>query len=135
RGGRPAAETADARRTARPGPGASGSRPLWDRSPLARAHPGTSRTRDVASRSTGWRSRRPSRREPIVSATGRGSPPDRPGTRDEQRSAMDDVIVIGGGPAGEAAAFEATARGARVTLVERDLVGGECPFWACMPSK
>ena len=48
---------------------------------------------------------------------------------------MDDVIVIGGGPAGEAAAFEATARGGRVTLVERDLVGGECPFWACMPSK
>ena len=48
---------------------------------------------------------------------------------------MDDVIVIGGGPAGEAAAYEAAARGGRVTLVERDLVGGECPFWACMPSK
>ena len=48
---------------------------------------------------------------------------------------MDDVIVIGGGPAGEAAAFEARARGAAVTLIERDLVGGECPFSACMPSK
>jgi len=48
---------------------------------------------------------------------------------------MDDVIVIGGGPAGEGAAYEATARGGSVTLVERDLVGGECPFWACMPSK
>ena len=48
---------------------------------------------------------------------------------------MDDVIVIGAGPAGEAAAFEARARGAAVTLIERDLVGGECPFWACMPSK
>ena len=48
---------------------------------------------------------------------------------------MDDVIVIGGGPAGEAAAYEARARGASVTVVERDLVGGECPFWACMPSK
>jgi dihydrolipoamide dehydrogenase len=48
---------------------------------------------------------------------------------------MDDVIVIGGGPAGEAAAFEATARGGSVTLIEKDLVGGECPFWACMPSK
>src|SRR5213083_292342 len=48
---------------------------------------------------------------------------------------MDDVIVIGGGPAGEAAAFEAAARGGSVTVIEKDLVGGECPFWACMPSK
>jgi pyruvate/2-oxoglutarate dehydrogenase complex dihydrolipoamide dehydrogenase (E3) component len=48
---------------------------------------------------------------------------------------MDDVIVIGGGPAGEAAAHEARTRGATVTVIERDLMGGECPFWACMPSK
>ena len=46
-----------------------------------------------------------------------------------------DVIVIGGGPAGEAAAFEGAELGGRVAVVERDLMGGECPFWACMPSK
>jgi pyruvate/2-oxoglutarate dehydrogenase complex dihydrolipoamide dehydrogenase (E3) component len=46
-----------------------------------------------------------------------------------------DVIVIGGGPAGEAAAFDGAELGGRVAVVERDLVGGECPFWACMPSK
>ena len=46
-----------------------------------------------------------------------------------------DIIVIGGGAAGEAAGFAAAAIGAPAVLVERDLVGGECPFWACMPSK
>lgn len=46
-----------------------------------------------------------------------------------------DIIVIGGGAAGEAAGFAAAALGAPAVLVERDLVGGECPFWACMPSK
>ncbi|MFI5254850.1 MAG: dihydrolipoyl dehydrogenase family protein [Candidatus Limnocylindrales bacterium] len=44
-------------------------------------------------------------------------------------------MVIGAGPAGEAAAFLALARGASVVVVERDLVGGACPFYACMPSK
>ncbi len=46
-----------------------------------------------------------------------------------------DIIVIGGGAAGEAAGFAAAAIGAPAVLVERGLVGGECPFWACMPSK
>jgi dihydrolipoamide dehydrogenase len=46
-----------------------------------------------------------------------------------------DIIVIGGGAAGEAAGFAAAAVGAPAVLVERDLVGGSCPFWACMPSK
>lgn len=46
-----------------------------------------------------------------------------------------DIIVIGGGAAGEAAGFAAAAIGAPAVLVERDLLGGECPFWACMPSK
>jgi pyruvate/2-oxoglutarate dehydrogenase complex dihydrolipoamide dehydrogenase (E3) component len=46
-----------------------------------------------------------------------------------------DVVVIGAGAAGEAAAGLAAGRKARVAIVDRDLVGGSCPFWACMPSK
>ena len=46
-----------------------------------------------------------------------------------------EIAVIGAGPAGEAAAHLAARRGARVAVVDRDLVGGSCPFWACMPSK
>ena len=46
-----------------------------------------------------------------------------------------DLVVIGAGSAGEAAAIVARERGASVAVVERDLVGGDCPFWACMPSK
>src|SRR4051794_20123685 len=46
-----------------------------------------------------------------------------------------DVVVLGGGPAGEAVAARAAGHGLDVVLVERELVGGECAFWACMPSK
>ncbi|HJR90965.1 MAG TPA: NAD(P)/FAD-dependent oxidoreductase [Acidimicrobiia bacterium] len=46
-----------------------------------------------------------------------------------------DVIVIGAGPAGENAAGVAARGGLNVAIVESDLVGGECTFWACMPSK
>jgi pyruvate/2-oxoglutarate dehydrogenase complex dihydrolipoamide dehydrogenase (E3) component len=47
-----------------------------------------------------------------------------------------DVVVIGAGPAGEVAAGRLATRGERsVAIVERDLVGGECSFYACMPSK
>ncbi|MGH2835642.1 MAG: dihydrolipoyl dehydrogenase family protein [Solirubrobacteraceae bacterium] len=47
-----------------------------------------------------------------------------------------DVVVIGAGPAGEVAAGRLATRGKRsVAVVERDLVGGECSFYACMPSK
>ncbi|HEY3971104.1 MAG TPA: NAD(P)/FAD-dependent oxidoreductase, partial [Solirubrobacteraceae bacterium] len=46
-----------------------------------------------------------------------------------------DVIVIGAGPAGEVVAGRLAKRGTKVALVESHLVGGECAFYACMPSK
>ncbi len=46
-----------------------------------------------------------------------------------------DAIVIGAGPAGEVCAGRLAEEGLDVALVERELVGGECAFWACMPSK
>ncbi len=46
-----------------------------------------------------------------------------------------DVIVIGAGPAGEVAAGRLAENGLETALIEQELVGGECSFYACMPSK
>lgn len=46
-----------------------------------------------------------------------------------------DALVMGAGPAGEVAISRLNEQGLKVALVERELVGGECAYWACIPSK
>ena len=46
-----------------------------------------------------------------------------------------DVIVIGMGPAGESVAGQLAEAGLDVVGIDRELVGGECPYWGCVPSK
>ena len=46
-----------------------------------------------------------------------------------------DVVCLGGGVAGEAIADGLQDSGLTLAVVERELVGGECPYWGCIPSK
>ena len=46
-----------------------------------------------------------------------------------------DAVIIGAGPGGEVVAARLPNQGLRVALVERELLGGECAYWACIPSK
>ena len=46
-----------------------------------------------------------------------------------------DVVCLGGGVAGEAIAGGLEGSGLTLAVVERELVGGECPYWGCIPSK
>ena len=46
-----------------------------------------------------------------------------------------DAVVIGGGPGGATAAVGLAGRGLTVALVEDRLIGGECHYWACNPTK
>ncbi|NBS42036.1 FAD-binding protein, partial [bacterium] len=56
-------------------------------------------------------------------------------TNDTRMPSSFDVLIIGSGSAGFAAAEAARAEGASVCLVEKAELGGECPNWACVPSK
>ena len=59
-----------------------------------------------------------------------------PETDDSQHDTRTfDVVVIGAGPVGENVADRAGRRGMSVAVIESELVGGECSYWACMPSK
>lgn len=53
---------------------------------------------------------------------------------DDQNDTFD-VVVIGAGPVGENVAGRTAEAGLRVAVVEAELIGGECSYWACMPSK
>ena len=46
-----------------------------------------------------------------------------------------DVVCLGGGVCGEAVAGELKGSGLTMAVIERELVGGECPYWGCIPSK
>lgn len=46
-----------------------------------------------------------------------------------------EAVVIGAGPAGEVAASRLAERAVKTALIEQELVGGECAYWACIPSK
>jgi pyruvate/2-oxoglutarate dehydrogenase complex dihydrolipoamide dehydrogenase (E3) component len=50
-------------------------------------------------------------------------------------SQLFDVVCLGGGVAAEALAAGLRGSGLTLAVVERELVGGECPYWGCMPSK
>ena len=50
-------------------------------------------------------------------------------------SATYDVVVIGAGPVGENVADRVVQGGLTAAIIERELVGGECSYWACMPTK
>ena len=97
--------------------------------------PGRSRTTQAGDRRGRLiRRRSPHRRLRPTETGGRASPLPY-GLMTTEAGRRFDFVVIGAGPAGEAAAYKARELGASVAVVERDLFGGSCPHWGCIPSK
>jgi dihydrolipoamide dehydrogenase len=71
---------------------------------------------------------------PVIVAAGRHRPAGRTRGAPVADQAFD-VVVIGAGPAGEVAAGRCSEGGLETAIVEVELVGGECSYWACVPSK
>jgi pyruvate/2-oxoglutarate dehydrogenase complex dihydrolipoamide dehydrogenase (E3) component len=46
-----------------------------------------------------------------------------------------DIVVIGSGPSGRELSLHSTKNGFSVALIESELVGGDCAYWSCVPSK
>lgn len=61
--------------------------------------------------------------------------PEQPATEADDPDGLYDVIVLGAGPVGQTIGARARAAGLSVAMVERELVGGECSYWGCVPSK
>jgi pyruvate/2-oxoglutarate dehydrogenase complex dihydrolipoamide dehydrogenase (E3) component len=59
----------------------------------------------------------------------------RPSESSAPADRVHDVIVLGAGPVGQTVAAHTRSAGLSVVLVERELVGGECSYWGCVPSK
>src|SRR5687768_6992936 len=74
-------------------------------------------------------------RAAVNSATSTGMAASRPHRQDGPVDVTYDVVVLGAGSSGENVADIVVRGGLTAALVESELVGGECSYWACMPSK
>ena len=83
------------------------------------------------------RRRQPERLDRRGRAALRSGPPAHAPRLSRQTDPMEpfDFVIIGAGPAGEAAAYEARSRGATVAVIDRRWFGGSCPHIGCLPSK
>ena len=104
---------------------------LGRRARRARPHPDARRHRRQPQRV--GRGRRPALRGPAAAV--RRDRLTRSCTRHTSSMDVVDFIIIGAGPAGEAAAYKARERGASVAIVDRQWFGGSCPHIGCLPSK